>query len=418
MRPKPAHTHNALRWFIAAGVICVAGILIALFCIDRSLIRGHAEVKEKNIIPTGDTSDTLAEEIRAKVDSVMVQMSVEAKAAQLVMPAVFAADDPYTLRRVTEYGDEGIGGLVLLKGDAVAAATIADTLFAVETVPPFIAIDAEWGLSMRLVDAPSFPANGKLNPKVSDQLMYDYGRELARECRRIGINMVLGPVMDVSGSGGIMGIRSLGDDPRRVADLAVAYSRGIEGGGVISVAKHFPGHGSVSADSHRVAPVIERSYHALDSIDLYPFREYIASGLSGIMVGHLVVVSIDSEKIPAAVSRGVITDLLRDDMEFRGLVLTDAMNMGGAAGYGAADALRAGADIIVAPENTNKAIGQIKEMARDSIGMTILDARVRNVLFYKYLFGMDEHGGINYTNLYDDLNTPQARQLADSLRKR
>ncbi len=154
-------------------------------------------------------------------DSVTASMDLERKVAQLFMPAVYSSDDLWTLRQVAEYGRMGVGGIILLKGDSRGAAALADTLQKISGVPPFVAVDAEWGLAMRPVDAPAFPANRNIGPEADDRIMFDYGRELAAECRRLGINMVLGPVLDVDGGTGFMGKRSFGGDPRRVAELGI-----------------------------------------------------------------------------------------------------------------------------------------------------------------------------------------------------
>jgi len=324
-------------------------------------------------------------------DSVCATLTLRQKVAQLFMPAIYASDDVWTIRQAMQYADSCIGGVVLLKGDSQSARAIADTMQKCGRVKAFIAIDAEWGLAMRLTDAPEFPANSAISDGADDQLMYDYGRELARECRLLGINMVLGPVVDVSVPDSFMRRRSFGDNPNRVSDLALAYARGLEDGNVLSVAKHFPGHGSVSADSHKRKGVIERSLNEMDSIDLYPFYRWTEQRLTGIMVGHLAVPSIDSEMRPAAVSRTVITDLLRNDIGFRGLVLTDALNMGGAEGYGAVEAISAGADIIVAPAETFDEIeNTVRAVYSGKIPETELENRVRRILFYKYFLGDGE----------------------------
>ena len=320
-------------------------------------------------------------------DSVTATLTLRQKIAQMFMPALFASDDYWTLRQIREYADSCIGGVVLLKGDTNGAAILSDTLRTAGKVIPFVAIDAEWGLAMRLADAPEFPSNREISPRADDQMMYDYGRELARECRILGINMVLGPVVDVSVPSGFMRNRSLGDNPLRVADLAIAYARGLEDGNVVSVAKHFPGHGSVTSDSHKMKGVIERSLNEMDSIDLYPFRKWIEQRLTGIMVGHLAVPSIDSDMLPAAMSRTVITDLLRTDLGFDGLVLTDAINMKGAQGLGADTAIRAGADMIIAPSNTFSEIAKVEQAVKSgAITEEEINTHVRKILFYKYLF--------------------------------
>lgn len=328
----------------------------------------------------------LTAEAMAWADSVSADMDTLGLISQLFMPAVYAQDDPYTLRKVQEYARHGICGVVLLKGDSAGARVLCDSMGSVSQVMPFVAIDAEWGLGMRLKDAPEFPANGRLSPDVEDQLMYDYGREVSRECRLLGINMVFGPVLDVSDNNRFLGVRSFGSDPERVAELSLAYGRGLMDGNVMPVAKHFPGHGEVSSDSHRGKGVVNASLQRMDSIGLVPFREWTRSGMPAVMVGHLAVPAIDSEMRPAAVSRTVITDLLRKDLNFDGLIITDAMNMLGAEGYTACDAVKAGADIIIAPADTRRAIAGIVAAVRDTtLRLETVRNHVQRILFYKYL---------------------------------
>lgn len=329
----------------------------------------------------------ITREALAWADSVCEGMDTARLVAQTIMPAVYASDDIWTLRQVAEYGRKGIGGIVLLKGTVKGAANLSDSMRAASAVNPLVSIDAEWGLNMRLADAPAFPANGRLSQDVEDQLMYDYGREVARECRQIGIGMILGPVLDVGQENRFLGVRSIGSDPARVSALGLAYGRGVADGNVIPVAKHFPGHGTVTTDSHRGKGVVPGSLQRLDTVDLVPFRDWVEAGLPAVMVGHLAVPSIDSEMLPAAVSPVVIGDLLRDDLKFNGLVITDALNMGGAEGYGADKAIEAGADLILAPFDTDREIANIVGAVRKGeLLLEELRQHVRRILFYKYLY--------------------------------
>lgn len=385
--------------------------LFALAILMALLLAGCARPAEKSAVPKPEPEiSDLTADADAWADSVMRTLTLRQKISQLFLPAVFASDDYWTSRQVGEYADSCIGGIVLLKGDSIGAAALADTLQKRCPVPAFVAIDAEWGLAMRLADAPEFPANAKISKGADDQLMYDYGRELARECRLLGINMVLGPVVDVDGEGGFMSRRSLGNDPERVADLALAYARGLEDGDVISVAKHFPGHGSVKTDSHKRKGVISRSLMEMDSIDLYPFRKWVEQRLTGVMVGHLAVPAIDSGMLPAAVSKTVITDLLRGDLGFSGLIITDAINMAGAEGYGSDDAFAAGADMVVAPLKTRREVDRV-EMAVKSGKLTEseIDGKVKRVLFHKYLLGLDCAKGEEHPNT---LSSPGADSIS------
>ncbi|MDE7180432.1 MAG: beta-N-acetylglucosaminidase, partial [Muribaculaceae bacterium] len=333
MKRQASGINGGLDLAAAAAVV----ILLLACCAGGGISRGSDSSTSAADTVAAPAPTDLTAEAQRWADSVCARLPLRRRVAQLFMPAIYASGDIWTLRRLREYADSGLCGVILLKGDIAGARMLADTMCCRSAVAPFISIDAEWGLAMRLVDAPEFPANNAIDPDVDDRVMYEYGRELARECRHLGINMVLGPVVDVSSSpNSFMRRRSFGADPHRVADMGVAYARGLEAGGVLGVAKHFPGHGSVSVDSHKQTGIISRSLHEMDSVDLYPFRQWIDNGLSAVMVGHLAVPSIDSEMLPAAVSPVVINDLLRDDLGFRGLVLTDALNMKGVRGYDAA----------------------------------------------------------------------------------
>lgn len=347
-----------------------------------------------------------------QADSLLSGMSLEQKAAQIFIPAMYARADAEAFSLLEDYAEAGVGGVLLLKGDSESASVIADTIRNMSAISPFVAIDAEWGLAMRLTDAPRFPVNSGIGGEVSDTLMYDYGREMARECRRLGINVVLGPVLDIS-DGGFISKRSLGSDPERVSRLSLAYARGLVSGNVMSVAKHFPGHGSASGDSHKHKVMIERSLHSLDSLDLRPFREYVDQGLPAVMVGHLAFPAIDPEMLPAAVSKAVITDLLREDMGFNGLVFTDALNMAGSEGYGADMAVAAGADIVLAPVNTREGIRQVVDAVNEGrIKVADLDSHVRRILLYKFLMNFG-----NESEEESPLDSEEARRISRMLRQ-
>lgn len=344
-------------------------------------------------------------------DSVLRTMSVREKIGQTLMPAVYSTSDEATLGLLRRYvEDTHVGGIILLKGTARGARLLSDSLAAMSAVVPFVAIDAEWGLGMRLEGTPVFPDNGRIGEEADEETMYEYGSEVARECRLAGVNMLLGPVADVSPrSGSRLSFRSFGPDPQRVAMLVAAYARGVEDGNVISVAKHFPGLGSPAGDTHSSLQVLDRSRKMMDSIDLPPFRRYIEYGLSGIMAGHLAAPAFGDSLVPASFSRRILSGLLRGEMGFRGLVLTDAINMGGAKGYDASDALSAGADIVLAPVDTREAFLDILD-ALDTGKVTpeILDDRVRRILFYKYLVGKTGGAG---TGSLKDISSPAADSL-------
>lgn len=366
----------------------VAGVFLAISC-------GRAPLQAEGVDSLRNDSITLAPadmtaEARIRADSLLAGMTLREKVGQCFMPTILSGGTPDDMARLGRYVDSlSVGGVVLLKGDLEGALRMSAKALEAH-VPLFVAIDAEWGLGMRLADAPKFPRNGNLDEEIGEEWMFDYGAEVARECRAIGVNMVLGPCVDVlAPGGGFIGTRSFGRDPARVALLGVAYSRGVESGGVMSVSKHFPGHGSPAADSHRQLPVIKRSLHELDSVDLAPFRAYIDAGLSAVMMGHLAVPAVDPQSLPAAVSSAVIQDLLREELGFGGLVLTDALNMGGAEGYGAAAALKAGADMVIGPSDTRSEIESVvKAVESGALPENVLDEHCRRILFQKILRGI------------------------------
>lgn len=327
--------------------------------------------------------------IMALADSLTASMSVEERVGQLFMPATFTTTDPATVRRLMRYvADEKVGGIVFLRGDTASMKALARELERKARIPLFLAMDAEWGLGMRLSDAESFPHNSKLSEATETQ-MYDYGLRVGTQASRLGLNMILGPVLDVARSpGSVMADRSFGADPELVAALGTAYSCGVRDAGVIPVAKHFPGHGATRADSHKTRPVIVRSRPTLDSIDLLPFRQYISMGLPAVMAGHVAMPGISGDSTPASISPKIINGLLREEMGFRGLVLTDAMNMGAlpsATGLYVASIL-AGADIILVPADTRGAVEEVIEALRDgTLPAATVNDRCRRIIYYKLL---------------------------------
>ena len=385
----------AVRQAVLTGTACLTAFISG--CSGRE---ARTDVDSSAVVVGLDSLQSLHDitvDAREWADSIMATMTVEEMAGQLIMPSLFSDDSAANLRMLREYAvDCHVGGVVLLKGTVEAADAIAETLRGMLGVPPFIAIDAEWGLAMRLYSTPEFPRNGRISPSADENAMFDYGFELAHECRQAGVNMVLGPVLDVlpegNGRSGI-GTRSFGSDPERVAALGVAYAKGLESGGVISVAKHFPGHGSADADSHRRLPAVRKTRGELEATDLLPFRAYIDNGMSALMTGHLYVPALEEEEIPVTVSEKILTEFVRDSLGFQGLVLTDAINMAGAGGYSAADAIVAGADLVLSPADTKEELRRLTQAVMEGhLPMQTLRDRVRRVLFHKYMVAKDGGG--------------------------
>lgn len=363
----------------------IAAYLLLCFCIF-SCGKKNAKVNDNLSIPVTERDITSLAESYA--DSLLTNLTLEERIGQCLMPSLNASIDSSTLELYKKYiEDYHVGGIVLFQGDLSSAKKLA-SLGEESKVPLFIAIDAEWGLGMRLSDAPVYPKNGNIKDGKEDWELFDYGREIAAQSKEIGINMILGPVIDVvSENGGVIGKRSFGNNPSRVSEYGVAYAKGIESGGVISVAKHFPGHGSTLIDSHNKVAVINRDISLLDSTDLKPFRDYINSGLTGIMAGHIQAPALDPDGTAASVSMDMLSSLLREEMGFKGLILTDAFNMGGAKDFSAADAISAGADIILCPSNVETEYNNLMKSVKSGvIDISLINSRCRRILFIKYLF--------------------------------
>lgn len=342
---------------------------------------------------TAHTPGDLTPHAWAWADSVMRAMTLEQMAGQTVMPASYASADAATVRRLHSYiVDCKVGGIAFHKGDTLAMRQLADTLRSMSPLPLFLAIDAENGLGMRLEGATLYPLNYKLT-EASEQSMYDYGAQVGAECEAVGINMVFGPVLDVApGPGWYMYRRSLGSDPERVADLGLAYARGLEDMGIMPVGKHFPGHGYSHTDPHVCLPVIGRDAAEFRRIDLLPFARYVEQGFPALMAAHVAVPSLGGDSLPADFSPSLIGTLLRDELQFDGLVISDAVNMGAVKAVGEGplsppvQALLAGVDIILAPGDTRRALTDIIDAVHSgTLPAETLREHCRRILFYKYL---------------------------------
>lgn len=359
----------------------------------------------------------------AWVDSVYDSMTERQRVAQLIFPKAVPGQGESSrasIRRLVADGE--VGGLLFTSGSLEDYVEMTNYAQSIAKVPLLMTFDGEWGLSMRIADTPKFPDNMALGAIRDENLLYDFGREMARECRLAGIQVNFAPVLDVNSnpSNPVIGRRSFGEDPQQVARLGAAYSRGLEDGGVQAVGKHFPGHGDTSTDSHKEVTLVNHDRAVLDSIDLVPFKRYIGAGLSGIMVGHLVVPALDADRTPASLSHKITTGLLRDQMGFGGLIYTDALGMKGAHVPGknnAVLALEAGADVLLSsnhPMDDLKALMQAVESGR--ISRDVVKDRCKRVLRYKYALGLSRRPApIDIKGLSREINSAGARAVVAAL---
>lgn len=359
------------------------------------------------------------------VDSVFSALTADERIAQLFMVAAYSNRSMEESREVTELvTNYNIGGIIFFQGGPLAQARMANTWQSLARTPLLIGIDGEWGLGMRLKDSTlSYPKQMTLGAIENDSLIYAMGADMARQCRRIGVQVNFAPVVDVNCNpkNPVINYRSFGEIRENVARKGIQYMRGMQDQGVMASAKHFPGHGDTDEDSHLTLPIIHHSKSLLDSVDLFPFRALIGAGLDAVMVAHLYVPAIDTTNSPTTLSEKVIRELLQEQMGFNGLVITDALNMEGVKiskkpGELEVRALQAGVDILLMSENVPMAIAAIKvAIAEGRLKESDIEKKCKNVLRYKFRAGLCEKPRVNLTSLYQDLNTPESEWLQQQL---
>jgi beta-N-acetylhexosaminidase len=261
----------------------------------------------------------------AWVDSVFQSLSADQRLAQLFMVAAYSNRDEKHLKQLdTLVSQYGIGGLIYFQGGPVRQAKHCNTLQARAKVPMLIAMDAEWGLGMRLDSTISYPKQMTLGAIQDDAAVERFGEEVARQVRRLGMHINFAPVVDVNSNSAnpVIGTRSFGESKLAVSRKGVAYTKGMQKHKVLACAKHFPGHGDTDTDSHHALPVVNHSYGRLDTLELYPFRQLIANGVGSMMVAHLDIPSLDTTKNRAStLSPNVVNGLLKDSLGLKALCL-------------------------------------------------------------------------------------------------
>ena len=352
------------------------------------------------------------------VDSIMDKLSFKEKVGQLFIYTIAPVDTKRNLELLREAVDTyKVGGLLFSGGKMQTQVDLTNRAQKQAKVPVMITFDGEWGLAMRLRGTPVFPRNMVLGCIRDNQLIYEYGNEVARQCRQIGVQVNFAPVADVNinPKNPVINTRSFGEDPIQVADKVIAYASGLEGGGVLSVCKHFPGHGDTDVDSHKALPVLPFTRERLDSVELYPFKKAIRAGLGGMMVGHLQVPVIEPiGGLPASLSRNVVYDLLTDELAFKGLIFTDALAMKGVSGNGyvSLQALKAGNDMVLAPRNLKEEIPAVlAAVEKGELTKEDIENKCRKVLTYKYVLGLKKKPHIQLSGLEQRINSPQTRDL-------
>ncbi len=387
---------------------------------ETEIIRIDSAAMLKEEVPIFDYQVTVTGE-KKWVDSVYQSLTLEEKIGQLFMVAAYSNKDSAHIKALDKLiTEQKIGGLIFFQGGPVRQARMTNRFQKLTKTPLFIGIDAEWGLSMRLDSVNRFPWNMTLGAVQDLKLIEETGKQMALQSRKLGVHFNFAPVLDINTNpkNPIIGNRSFGEDKEKVTEHALALMTGLQNNGIFATGKHFPGHGATETDSHYTLPVINFSQEHIRNIELYPYKKLINKGLASVMVAHLEVPVFETRKgYPSSISNVIVTDLLKEELNFKGLIFTDALNMKGASNFkspGDIDlaAFQAGNDILLFPENVPVAIQKIKDAYEQQlITEERLAHSVKKILHYKYKAGLNQLKPIDVQSLPVSLNTPEMEAL-------
>lgn len=401
-------------------------VLIGLILISCGKLSNHSQadgLQESNVAQVyKDTTSPKIDHRTVWVDSIYANMGLNEKIGQLFMVAAYSnrnQDHVDTIQKLIE--KQHIGGVIFFQGGPVRQARLTNLYQSKAKVPLLVGIDGEWGLNMRLDSTARYPYNMTLGAIKDNTIIKQIGEQMGADCNRMGIHINFAPSVDVNinSKNPVIGVRSFGENKINVTEKAWAYVEGIQSTGILTTAKHFPGHGDTDTDSHFALPVIPFSEQRIDSVELYPYKELIRKGVTGVMVAHLNVPSYESNsKKPSSLSYTIITELLKEKLGFEGLIYTDALNMKGAANFGKQTgdvdvlAFKAGNDVLLFTENAPRAISKIIEAYNNN---EITEARlahsVKKILRAKYDVGLNHYTPIKIDHLVEDLNQESRAKL-------
>lgn len=415
-----------LLWFAFKSPL--TGALNSTFL--HSSKTGKKSIKSKKIVkktrilhtPKFITNSQLLE--NQWVDSIFTAMDNDQKIGQFFMVAVNPTHGEAHFKKLENLIQRNyIGGLIFFQGEPTAYANLNNRFQSSTKIPLLVGIDGEWGLAMRVSSTMAFPKQITLGAIQDNALIYDMGTEIARQCKRLGIHLNFAPVVDINSNpkNPVIGYRSFGEIPENVAAKSSAYMKGMQHNQLLACAKHFPGHGDTHSDSHFTLPQVSYGFERMHDTELVPFKQLIEDSIKSVIVGHLQIPFYDWR--PATLSQSIITNLLKKEMGFKGLVITDALNMKGVrSGKGVSSgeidlqAFIAGNDILLYSENIPEGISKIKEAIQSgTIKQSEIDNRVRKILHAKYWVGLNQFKYIETSNLYQELHTPEARQIKQEL---
>jgi beta-N-acetylhexosaminidase len=349
------------------------------------------------------------------VDSIVKNMTLDQKIGQLFMVQAYSNLDQkhedFIIEMIKKYD---IGSLIFMQGTPEKQAELNNKYQAISKVPLMIGFDGEWGLDMRLKNTYKFPWNMTLGAIRNDSLIKKFGEHIGIHCKRLGIHMNFAPVVDINTNpeNPIIGNRSFGENKENVTQKAIAFTQGMQSRGVLATAKHFPGHGDTSSDSHHTLPVVNFDMNRLYSKELYPYKKVFDAGITSVMTAHLSIPSIEpKESLPSSLSKNVVTNLLLEKLGFLGLVVTDGLNMKGASGYATSAeinlaAIQAGNDLLLIPQEIPATVKLIKKAIQlKSLTEERITFSVKKILRAKYWAGLHKYRPIIIENIQNDLNT-------------
>ena len=359
------------------------------------------------------------------VDSVYSSMTLNQKVGQLfVVQAVSNKGISHKTKILDEITSNRVGGIIFSNGSAEEQVKLTNLYQEMSDIPLLIGMDAEWGLSMRLDSTFSFPWNMTLGAISDNELIKHVGNRIAAHCKRIGVNFNFAPVVDINTNpkNPIIGNRSFGESMQNVSSKSLSYMNGQQQMNILSSAKHFPGHGDTSTDSHKSLPIINHKKERILNVELKPFKNLINNGLESVMIAHLEVPSLEKTRgLPSTLSFAIVTELLRYRLGFKGLIITDALEMKGLSSFkskGNLDmlAFKAGNDILLMSENVSKGISSIiNEYNTGSITEERLSYSVKKILKAKYKVGLNKFSPISTYDLDNDLNSVSDEILNEKL---
>ena len=352
-------------------------------------------------------------------------LSQDEKLGQLFIVALYTNKDEEHISNVRSIVEnEQIGGLILMQDDAAREINLVNEFQQKSKVPLMIGMDAEWGLFQRIAAAHKFPWAMTLGAIQDKNLITLMAAKIAEDSKRMGVNWDFAPVVDVNTNSDnpIIGNRSFGSEVENVVNSALAYSNGLQDNNILAAIKHFPGHGDTSTDSHLDLPVVAHNLQRLNEVELAPFKALMDKGIGGVMVAHLYVPALEKEKgVPASVSKNIITGLLKEKYGYKGLIITDALNMGAVAKRykpGELDALafKAGNDIMLFSEGVKEG-KRLIQLAIDNheISQNRVEESVKKILLTKYFLGLHKYEPRNPENINYDLNNDSHKTLVQNL---